>query len=86
MPITPKNDEDGEEDFWANHTADEETSTPKKIMHISEAAPLLAAYIKISMNMMDVIEDHKVLTSLGQDLLLALLSRDTKRRAGKKKT
>lgn len=72
--------EDEEEDFWANHKAGESDAKPtpsKSSVHEKEHGPppVRAAYVKISMNMMDVIEDHKVLTSLGQDLILALLSR-----------
>lgn len=82
--------EDDEEDFWANHKAAEEASeavsTPQKKISAPDAdtTNLHAAYVKISMNMMDVIEDHKVLTSLGQDYILSVLSRDSKRRTTKK--
>jgi hypothetical protein len=88
--------EDDEEDFWANHKVGEEgasggrpptPSRKKEQKHDHASAPrpsdptaIRAAYVKISMNMMDVIEDHKVLTSLGQDLILAMLSRDISRR------
>ena len=89
-PAREPTKEDDEEDFWANHKAADEASeaasTPikEKASPDDDATNLHAAYVKISMNMMDVIEDHKVLTSLGQDYILSVLSRDSKRRTTRK--
>ena len=77
-----------EEDFWANHhrLEEKEKASPSncnsddKDKHHS----VMAAHVKMSMNMMDVIEDHKVISALGQELILSMLSRQASHQTHKR--
>ncbi len=70
--------EENEDDLWVNSTT--ASGKKKKLKSASSqngssSKCIHAASVQISLNMMDVIEDHKVLQSLAQDLLMQILQK-----------